>query len=158
MCDSSIKKVIYKLNSDIPIVLNWFRHNEVVVNPDKFQVMFLGCENNRSIVIENLIIHSSDCGKLLGVTLDNKLNFTTYINDICNKANHKINALLRIRKYLDIKKATLLYNSHILSCFQYCPLIWMFCSKTATRLINRTHCRALRALHMDFTTSLARKI
>ena len=40
---------LLRLNSDIPRVMDWFRSNEMVVNPDKFQVMFLGIENSRTI-------------------------------------------------------------------------------------------------------------
>ena len=36
-----------------------------------------------------------------------------------------------------------------MSNFSYCPLIWLFCSKGANNEINRTHKRALRALHGD---------
>ena len=35
-CDSSIDNVLLRLNSDIPRVMDWFRSNEMVVNPDKF--------------------------------------------------------------------------------------------------------------------------
>ena len=33
----------------------------------------------------------------------------------------------------------------LLSHFNYCPLVWMFCSKKAHNLINSTHCRAMCA-------------
>ena len=39
-----------------------------------------------------------------------------------------------------------------MSCFNYCPLIWMFCSKTASNQIENTQVRALRAVHTDFAT------
>ena len=90
--------------------------------------------------------------KLLGVTIDNKLTFTSHIKDLCKRANQKISALVRLRKYLDKDRATLLCNAHILSEFRYCPLIWMFCSKTSNNLINSTHRRALRVVLNDFTT------
>ena len=34
-----------------------------------------------------------------------------------------------------------------------CPLIWLFCSKTANNDINRTHKRALRILYRDYESS-----
>ena len=81
----------------------------MVVNPNKFQVMFLGCGNSTlSLNVDGHTIASSDSVKLLGITIDNKLSFTPHIMDICNKANGKISALLRIRRYIDIRRATLL--------------------------------------------------
>ena len=74
-CDVSIEAVIAKLNRDIPTVINWFRTNEMVVNANKFQVMFLGCrENNRSLNVDGYIINNSNSVTLLGVTLDNSLS------------------------------------------------------------------------------------
>ena len=37
--------------------------------------------------------------------------------------------------------------------FSYCPLIWLFCSKTANNDINRTHKRALRILYRDYEST-----
>ena len=47
----------------------------------------------------------------------------------------------------------LLYNSFILSQFNYCPLIWMFCGKVVNNELNRTHKRALRILFNDYTST-----
>ena len=153
-CDVSFQGVIEKLTNDIPKVIKWFKANEMVVNPNKFQVMFLGSENPKSysLNVANYTLESSDTVKLLGVTLDNKLTFNEHLNDLCSKANQKVSALLRIRNSLDQRKASLLSNAYIMSCFNYCPLIWMFCSKTASNQIENTQVRALRAVHTDFAT------
>ena len=57
------------------LAIDWFRSNKMVVNPDKFQVMFLGIENSRTILIDNHTITSSETVKLLGITIDRKLTF-----------------------------------------------------------------------------------
>ena len=126
----------------------------MVINPEKFQLIFFGCGNDEiQIEISNKIIVSSLSVKLLGVTIDNKLTFSPHIKGICKQANNRINALLRIRKYIDIKKALLLCNAFILSCFKYCPLLWMFCSKTDNNMVHKTLVRAFRAVAYDFDIS-----
>ena len=40
-----------------------------------------------------------------------------------------------------------------MSNFRYCPIIWMFCGRTANKEINRVHKRALRILLKDFDAS-----
>ena len=149
-CDSTIGGVLAKINSDMPRVLRWFRRNEMMVNPDKFQTMFLGYQDKISLMIDGFNILSSDSVKLLGVIIDKKLTFNDHISQMCEKSEGKVKALLRIRKYIDLPKAELLANSFILSCFNYCPLIWMFCTKTAENMIINTHRRALRAVCMAF--------
>ena len=69
--------------------MDWFRSNEVV-NPDKVQIMFLGIENSRTILIDNHTITSSETVKLLGITIDRKLTFQPHITDMCIRANRKI--------------------------------------------------------------------
>ena len=65
--------------------------------------------------------------------------------DMCKKASKKTKALLRIRCYLTQNQADLLYSSHIMSPFNSCPLVWMFCCKRAHSLIDKTHHKALCA-------------
>ena len=65
---------------------------------------------------------------------------------ICDKANWKTKALLRIRSYLTQAKAEILCNCFILSAFNYCPLIWMFCGKAGNNLIETVHRRSLSAV------------
>ena len=39
----------------------------------------------------------------------------------------------------------------IKSQFNYCPLVWMFCSKQSNNLINKVHERGLRLTYRDET-------
>ena len=75
------------------IFITWFRNNSLVVNPDKFQVMFLGVKgkHNLCVDINGTEIKSSKNVRLLGVTIDSKLNFDSQIYDI----NLSINSLTR---------------------------------------------------------------
>ena len=52
------------------------------------------------IKIGNDVITSENSVKLLGVTIDIKLNFNEHVDNICKKANNKLQALARIAKYL----------------------------------------------------------
>ena len=45
-------------------------------------------------------------------------------------------------------------NAVILSNFNYCPLIWLFCNKGANKEIDRTHKHALRILYKDYESRL----
>ena len=142
-CDSNIENVIKRLNDDIVNVLQWFRHNGMVANPDKFQLLFPGTDRNISLCIGGYTIDCSDEVKLLGITIDRKLSFYPHIKKLCRKAAAKTKALIRIRRYLNADQANILCNTYIMSSFNYCPLVWMFCSKQAHNLINATHRRAL---------------
>ena len=68
-----------KLNSDLEITLEWFHQNSVTANPKKFQS--LGLAPGRSTidlqvsVLGNLVQQLLSIKLLIGVTLDNKLDF-----------------------------------------------------------------------------------
>ena len=154
-CASSIDAVISDLEVDMTNSLFWFKSNQLVANPSKFKLMFLGIKNkNLGLFIYDDFIFSSTSVKLLGITLDNKLNFDNHINNICTQANRKVSCLFRVRKYLDDKQARQLCNAFVLSNFNYCPLIWMFCSKSLNSKINKVHKRALKAVTREYEKSL----
>ena len=153
-CDTSIDNVLRRLEEDVIKVSGWFKYNGMVANPDKFQVLFPGSTENIVINIgTSLTIESKENVKLLGITIDRKLSFFPHIKEVCRQASSKTKALMRIRRYLHQTQADILYNAYILSYFEYCPLVWMFCNKQAHNLINSTHQRALCAKNNCFTDS-----
>ena len=79
-CAKSVNNVIENLQSDL-------KDNQMMANPGKFQFMILSKNTiNKSIVINNKIIESSKSVKLLGLTIDNTLNFGIHVNNICKVA------------------------------------------------------------------------
>ena len=81
--------------------------------------------------------------KLLGLTIDNKLNFEIHINNIWKVASSKIKDSGRVRNRLNLSQTKILYNALILSKFNYCCLVWMFCSITLQNKRAETQKRAL---------------
>ena len=56
---------------------------------------------------------------------------------------------MRVSKYTDEEKLRILMKTFIESQFKYCPLLWMFHSKTIEKRINKLHERALRVVYKD---------
>ena len=83
----------------------------------------------------------------MGIIIDNKLNFAEHVTKIYKKANTKLHALARIAKYMDHEKLRLIMKTFIESQFNYCPLTWMFHSRTLNNKINKLHERALRIVY-----------
>ena len=80
-------------------------------------------------------VKSSKELEILGIK--NNLNFNNHIKSICRKAGQKLSALLRISSNLNMKQKTLLYESIIKSQFNYCPLVWSFCSRQSNNIKNK---------------------
>ena len=93
--------------------------------------------------------------KVLGVTLDNKLNFATHLLNITKNTNKKFNALTRVQKYMTTDKKNI-FSSFIKSQFVYCPLIWMFCIKRSLRRINNIHEWCLCLIQQNYRSEFER--
>ena len=111
------------LQSECETAINWLHSNKMIVNPDKFQVIFLdkrrSDNTNIEVEIGNEKISSTSLVKLLGVHTDDKLNFNGHINKICKSAGNQLNALIRLKSFLGLKEKEVLVNSFIYSNFNY---------------------------------------
>ena len=74
--------------------------------------------------------------KLLGITIDHNFEYDEHLSNLCIKANGKLPALTKVRKYLNIDKTRNLFNAFFKSQFKYCSLTWMFCSRHTNNRIN----------------------
>ena len=95
----------------------------------------------------NITIMSEEKVKLLGIHIDNRLNFDYHISQLCKKAGKKLHALTRVFKYIDISQRKSIANAFIVSQVTYCPLIWMFHSRAMEHRTNRIHERTLRLIY-----------
>ena len=147
------------LQKEVSFFLKWFQNNQLVANPDKFQLMYLGSVCNEVDKLPKLMLHDIEIKpkasvKLLGVIIDNKLNFNEHISKICKTASQNTNCLARIRNCISVKQSRLLYNAYIKSAFGYAPLVWMFCQKTSYKKIENIQKRALRLVFLEHEKSL----
>ena len=120
-----IDTISFKLEIETSRAIQWLKGNEMVANPSKFQLMFLSKYKNieKNMPFDGRTIKSYDTVELLGIILDQNINFKRHIQNICRKANSEIKALLRIRKFLNFGQAQVLAEAYISSDFRYCPLI-----------------------------------
>ena len=84
--------------------------------------------------VKDITINTTDSINLLGINIDKKLTFIDHIR-MCKKANNKINALCRIRKWITIEKARNVNNAYILSMV-YCMYVLMYGCSAVKRQIT----------------------
>ena len=122
----------------------------MVLNAGKCHFMCLGKDaRNEIFIFKVLVLKNSKEQKKIGVTIDNKLTFKSHIKNICKKASQKNRGLSRLSNHLNDSQKRLILNPTVKSQFSYCPLVWMFSSRTSNNMINKVHERALRALLND---------
>ena len=91
---------------------------------------------------DNLTLKNSNEEEILEVTIDRKLTFYQHVKTMCRKAGQRLSALLRLSPDLDTDKRKRIYTTMVKSQLNYCPLVWMFCSRRSSNLINNVQGRA----------------
>ena len=96
-------EVIENLTIITQKLYTWFANNQMKVNHDKCHLL-LSTQEEANIQIANTTIKCSKSKKLLGIVLDNKLKFDKHVENICQKASKKLNALARVTNYMELHK------------------------------------------------------
>ena len=125
-CDTenNVKSLLKTLEFETNLLLGWFRITEMKPNEDKWHLLVINQENV-SVTLGNENISCSSTVELLGIKIDDKLNFNEHVSKLCRKRNQKLHALARISKYMSKDKLKLIMKAFITSHSNYAPLINM---------------------------------
>ena len=152
-----ISRLIKTLASECELVIDWFKKNKMVVNPNKYQAIILdkrkSVHTNERITVDNKQIKVVSSVKLLGLQLDDKLNFNLHISNICKSAGNQLNALIRLKKFMNFEEKKILVNSYFMINLDYCPLVWMLSSASSRKKPEHLQKRALRFFRNDYEIS-----
>ena len=97
--------------------IDWFMKNGMQANPDKIHFMLLSptlIEKQMLDLYNGISLESEAVTTVLGVTIDDQLNFSNHISACCSKAARQLNAVARIAKYIGLRSRKTIYNSFIL--------------------------------------------
>ena len=152
-CDTE-QLVVETLTSEVKVAIKWFDTNRMEANPSKFQAITVNAaEDPRAhINLGDKVIIAESTVKLLGVHLDDHLNFNQQTKELCRKAASQLNVLQRLARHLDQGCRMSIFRAFILTHFNYCALVWHFCGATNTKKLERIQCRALRFVFLDFNS------
>ena len=83
---------------------------------------------NQLFVVDKQNIKVVSSADLLGIQINDNLNFNLHISNICRSAANQLNALIRLKGFLGFKEKRILINCYFMGNSYYCPLVWMFSS------------------------------
>jgi hypothetical protein len=157
-----LKAVIDKANTELQKLSAWFRANKMAVNVNKTKYIIfkpkgkkieigpgegvLYNNNDRDVPVDNNKIFELErvydnnpnvhnrTYKLLGVLLDENLNFNQHCNQVCSKLSQSNYIINRVKNLLPRKSLRSLYFSLFHSHLLYCLPIY---SCTAAKNVNR---------------------
>ena len=134
-----VENLLDDLVNDANAAVTWFHKNHLVANPEKIQSIILSRNGGvcTPISVKNNDLCPTNEIKVLGVTLDDRLNFTSHVDDICNRASRQINSFKRFSKYLKIDRRLSVYKVLFSPTFRTAPWLGSFVvERIATSLRN----------------------
>ena len=144
------------LNDEGTRTSEWYQQSLLKCNQDKFQAMSLGSRYKKkgmNLNIKDINIKSSPGIDLLGVAIDDKLNFTKHINNVCTKGARKVGVLMRFRNLIPTEAKFRIFKAFILPQLTYCHIVSHHCRSSDKRKLERLQERALRAIYCDRTST-----
>ncbi len=145
--DKSRKILNKKVQQNIKQAESWFSANQLKLNSNKTKTLVIS--SNRQTIQGNTV-------KLLGITIDDSLNWKAHVEKLCKKLSCSLFALRRMLNLVDIKGLLTIYHALIHSHLAYGTLIWgnstdalraFRMQKRSVRLIGkagyREHCQPL---------------
>ena len=91
--DKTMDALLHSLETDTNTLIKWFDDNYFQINANKCHLLISRHSKDICINVQDEIIECSNSVKLLGITIDNKLNFDEHLNKLCKKTSQKIHAL-----------------------------------------------------------------
>ena len=105
------------LNDEGARTSEWYQQNLLKCNQDKLQAMSLEPRHKKkemNLNIKDINIKSSPGIDLLGVAIDDELNFTKHINNVCTKGARKVGVLMRFRNLIPTEAKLRIFKAFIL--------------------------------------------
>ena len=130
---------------------------------------------NTKISVSSFDIENTHSQKLLGITIDRKLNFHDHVFNLCKKASANtvqkmkffikeffskcdqirsliISVIARVFPFILLNQRKLIMKAILMSQFGYCPLVWIY-NRALYNRINSLHEKAFRLVYNDFKSS-----
>ena len=91
-CSSDLDSVIFKLQKNAERVFRWF-HNNISISNNEKSHLIVSSKENLGIKALSCSIGNKDSIKLLGIHINNNLNFDYHVNQLCKSARKKLHML-----------------------------------------------------------------
>ena len=152
-------EIEHKLQADANESDDWSIRNKLPIHYGKSTTMTLGTRykirevGHLNISIGNTSLNSVHSQKLLGLHIDETLNWNQHIDYLCSVISSRISLLKQLSYYVPQNIQKIYYQSYILPMIDYGSISWGSTSKANKERINKLQKRAARIiLNADYIT------
>ena len=152
--DFNLSTLISNFSSKTRPLFEWCYRNRIDINWKKTYFMIITSKRltlPESIELNDVTIEVVDSFKLLGVTIDNKLNFKEHIDNISLIINSKLFSIKRLFNLCTSVKIQF-FKTFILPYFDYCISLFIYFNKeTLQKLCNKYYLVLFKLFNIEFS-------
>lgn len=135
--DTTVGGAVDKLRGMLGAFEEWFVRNELCLNSSKTAFIYFTPKSSvisetylvRANINRNSVAQVSDL-KLLGLHLDNSLNWNSHITELCSSLSKLCYAIFRLKSITNLNTTLSFYHAQFLSRLRYGILFWGASSET----------------------------
>jgi hypothetical protein len=138
----SLSSLFSNFNLSVVKIQEWCCHNRLDINWDKTKIMFIHIKKKITLPatykFENFSIEVVSNFKLLGITIDNNMNFLDHVRSLrhaVNKKLYSINTLFFLPKSVKVQ----FFKTFIMPHFDYCLSLLIYFSKKAIQSLSNCY-------------------
>ena len=150
---TSMEIVKQKLEQIIQKAEVWYRHNSLMSNPSKTEVMIFTPTRNQTLPTidcfesgKKVELKVSKHIKILGVHIDCNMKWDYHVTQLRKKTIGIVRHLHRTNKILPTKTKLKLYDSLVASHFNYADVIWSGCNQSNKQKLQSVQNFALKSV------------
>jgi len=148
---SEIATLVGESNSQLDKIEDWLCANRLSLNIAKTSCMFISdsrtaLEQLPVVRIGNGIVKEVQNTKFLGVILDNKINFSAHVDQLCKKLSRSVGILNRLSDLAPLRVKLNIYNSLIFSQLIYGIVVWGRSNVTNVQRIDKLLTKARKII------------
>ena len=146
------------IESSLQMALNnlseWCKLNGMAINTSKTKLILISTHQKRAgldsdqlfLALNNENLNTINKDKILVVSIDNNLSWSSHIDQICKKISSNLWLLSRIKEYLYVEHRTQFYKTYIQPHIDYCNLGWGGMSQLNLNRLFRLQKRACKII------------
>jgi hypothetical protein len=124
------------------LLMNWSKTNGMALNVPKYSKLNIASDFRFNDKIINLVSNV----KLLGVHLDNKLDFRIHCDTICKRVNSKLFCLNKHSYLFTEEFKIILFKLFILPIFDYCSVLFITTNRINYQKISKAFMKSVKSL------------
>ena len=142
-----------KMERVITLAQQWYQKNSMKNNIGKTEILLVNTSHkNETIKIKivdegtQIKLESKSHIVVLGIIIDNKLNWTKQVNAVKRKSMNATRNIHRINHLLPMKQRIQLYHAIISPLFSYADIVWGGCGKKESQSLQRVQNFAAKSI------------